>query len=165
MESGWLRSLNIRNTNPCLDPDPQRNHPTSSRVPVRRVVVQSGPGRVCTQSEITTRLGTRMYLCQVESRLAAGSSFRSLGSESMAMKISRSWLGVFDLMSSFSRNPCWKCSSLYSKSYFFPLLWSVDWRSLFLVLAEIDFLSDSVLLSEMDSCMNRLLLWTWSESG
>ena len=40
MESGRLRSLDIRNPYLCLDPDPQRNLPTSSRVPVRRVVVQ-----------------------------------------------------------------------------------------------------------------------------
>ena len=39
MESGRLRSLDIRNTYPRLDPDPRRNLPTSSRVPVRRVVV------------------------------------------------------------------------------------------------------------------------------
>jgi len=50
MESGWLRSLDIRNTYPRLDPDPRRNIPTSSRVPVRQVVVQSSPSRVGTQS-------------------------------------------------------------------------------------------------------------------
>ena len=50
MESGRFRSLDIQNTYPRLDPDPRRNLPTSSRVPVRRVVVQSGPGRVGTQS-------------------------------------------------------------------------------------------------------------------
>ena len=50
MELGQLRSLDIRNPYPCLDPDPRRNLPTSSRVPVRRVVVQSDPGRVGTQS-------------------------------------------------------------------------------------------------------------------
>jgi len=50
MESGQLRSLDIRNPYPRLDPDPRRNLPTSSRVPVRRVVVQSGPSRVGTQS-------------------------------------------------------------------------------------------------------------------
>src|SRR6185369_17186123 len=33
-----------------LDPDPRRNLPTSSRVPVRRAVVHSGPGQVGTQS-------------------------------------------------------------------------------------------------------------------
>ena len=41
MESGRLRSLDIWNTNPRLDPNPRRNLPTSSRVPVRQVVVQS----------------------------------------------------------------------------------------------------------------------------
>ena len=46
MESGCWRSLDIRNTYPRLDPDPRRNLPTSSQVLVRRVVVQSGPGRV-----------------------------------------------------------------------------------------------------------------------
>ena len=50
MELGRLRSLDIRNPYPRLDPDPWRNLPTSSRVPVRRVVVQSGPSRVGTQS-------------------------------------------------------------------------------------------------------------------
>ena len=50
MESGRLRSLDIRNPYPCLDPDPRRNLPTSNRVPVRQVVVQSGPSRVGTQS-------------------------------------------------------------------------------------------------------------------
>ena len=50
MESGQLKSLDIWNLYPRLDPDPRRNLPTSSRVPVRRVVVQSGPGRVGTQS-------------------------------------------------------------------------------------------------------------------
>ena len=50
MESGQLRSLDIRNTYPHLDPDPRKNLPMSSRVPVRRVVVQSGPDRVGTQS-------------------------------------------------------------------------------------------------------------------
>ena len=50
MESGRLRSLDIRNPYPRLDPDPRRNLPMSNRVPVRRVVVQSGPGRVGTQS-------------------------------------------------------------------------------------------------------------------
>ena len=50
MELGRLRSLDIRNTHPRLDPDPWRNLPTSSRVLVRRVVVQSDPGRVGTQS-------------------------------------------------------------------------------------------------------------------
>ena len=49
-ESGRFRSLDIQNTYPRLDPDPRRNLPTSSRVPVCRVVVQSGPGRVGTQS-------------------------------------------------------------------------------------------------------------------
>ena len=41
MESGRLRSLDIWNSNPRLDPDPRRNLPTSSRALVRRVVVQS----------------------------------------------------------------------------------------------------------------------------
>ena len=41
MESGRLRSLDIRNPYPHLDPDPRRNLPTSSRALVRRVVVQS----------------------------------------------------------------------------------------------------------------------------
>ena len=50
MESGRLRFLDIRNPYPHLDSDPRRNLPTSSRVPVRRVVVQSGPSRVGTQS-------------------------------------------------------------------------------------------------------------------
>ena len=50
MESGLFRSLDIRNSYPRLDPDPRRNLPTSRRVPVHRVVVQSGPGRVGTQS-------------------------------------------------------------------------------------------------------------------
>ena len=50
MESDRLRSLDIRNPYPRLDPDPRRNLPTSGRVPVHRVVVQSGPSRVGTQS-------------------------------------------------------------------------------------------------------------------
>ena len=50
MELARLRSLDIRNTHPLLDPDPRRNLPTSSRVPIGRVVVQSGPSRVVTQS-------------------------------------------------------------------------------------------------------------------
>ena len=44
MESGRLISLDIQNPYPHLDPNPRRNLPMSSRVPVRRVVVQSGPG-------------------------------------------------------------------------------------------------------------------------
>jgi len=50
MESDRSRSQDIRNTHLCLDHDPRRNLPTSSRVPVRWVVVHSGPGRVGTQS-------------------------------------------------------------------------------------------------------------------
>ena len=50
MESGRLRFLDIRNPYPHLNPDPRRNLPTFSRVHVRWVVVQSGPGRVGTQS-------------------------------------------------------------------------------------------------------------------
>ena len=50
MELGRWRFLDIRNPYPRLDPDPRRNLPTSSRVPVRRVVVQSGLSRVGTQS-------------------------------------------------------------------------------------------------------------------
>ena len=50
MELGRLRSLDTRNPYPRFDPDPRRNLPTSSRVPVRRVVVQSGPDRIGTQS-------------------------------------------------------------------------------------------------------------------
>ena len=45
-----FRSLDIWNAYPCLHPDPRRNLPTSSRVAVRRVVIQSGPSRVGTKS-------------------------------------------------------------------------------------------------------------------
>jgi hypothetical protein len=50
MELGRLRSLDIRKSYPRLDSDPWRNLLTSSRVSVHRVVVQSGPGQVGTQS-------------------------------------------------------------------------------------------------------------------
>ena len=50
MESGRLRSVDIQKPYPRLDPDPRRNLLMSSRVPIRRVVMQSGPGRVGTQS-------------------------------------------------------------------------------------------------------------------